>query len=73
MDQLTPSLLAHTFAGQLVPQDPTDEPASELSKRIRAKDGLNDIMGEVWNAQEKVNASDRVPNPVLQERQRRRR
>jgi len=44
-----------------------------LSKRIRAKDGLNDIMGEVWNAQEKVNASDRMPNPVLQERQRRRR
>lgn len=73
LEKLTPSLLARAFAGLLVPQDPTDEPASELLKRIRAKDGLNDIMGEVWNAQEKVKASDRVPNPVLQERQRRRR
>jgi antitoxin (DNA-binding transcriptional repressor) of toxin-antitoxin stability system len=32
-----------------------------------------DIMAEVWRAQKSVKASDRVPNPVLQERQRRRR
>ena len=30
VDQLTPSLLARAFAGQLVPRDPTDEPASKL-------------------------------------------
>ena len=33
--QLTPSLLARAFAGKLVPQDPTDEPASVLLERIR--------------------------------------
>ena len=35
--------------------------------------GWNDIMGEVWQAQKTVKTADRVPNPVLQERQRRRR
>ena len=35
VDQLTPSLLARAFAGQLVPQDPNDEPADELWKRIQ--------------------------------------
>jgi type I restriction enzyme S subunit len=37
VDQLTPSLLARAFAGQLVPQDPDDEPASALLARIRTK------------------------------------
>ncbi len=37
VDKLTPSLLARAFAGKLVPQDPTDEPAEKLSERIRAK------------------------------------
>jgi len=35
VDQLTPSLLARAFAGQLVPQDPADEPAEKLLERIR--------------------------------------
>lgn len=35
VDQLTPSLLARAFAGQLVPQDPTDEPAEKLLERLR--------------------------------------
>ena len=33
-DQLTPSLLARAFAGQLVPQNPADEPAEKLLERI---------------------------------------
>jgi len=33
----------------------------------------DDIMAEIWQAQKCVKSSDRVPNPVLQERQRRRR
>lgn len=37
VDQLTPALLAHAFAGQLVPQEPTDEPADKLLERIRKK------------------------------------
>jgi type I restriction enzyme S subunit len=35
VDALTPSLLARAFAGLLVPQDPTDEPAEGLLERIR--------------------------------------
>jgi antitoxin (DNA-binding transcriptional repressor) of toxin-antitoxin stability system len=35
--------------------------------------GWPDIMAEVWRAQRTVKSSDRVPNPVLQERQGRRR
>ena len=33
---ITPSLLARAFAGQLVPQDPTDQPAEMLLERIRS-------------------------------------
>ena len=36
VDRLTPALLAKAFRGELVPQDPSDEPASELLARIRA-------------------------------------
>jgi antitoxin (DNA-binding transcriptional repressor) of toxin-antitoxin stability system len=35
--------------------------------------GWADIMGEVWRAQKSVKGADRLPNPILQERQRRRR
>jgi type I restriction enzyme S subunit len=37
VNKLTPSLLARAFAGKLVPQDPSDEPASKLLERIKAK------------------------------------
>ncbi len=30
VDQLRPSLLDRAFAGKLVPQDPTDEPAADF-------------------------------------------
>jgi type I restriction enzyme S subunit len=33
-NRLTPALLAKAFRGELVPQDPNDEPASELLKRL---------------------------------------
>jgi type I restriction enzyme, S subunit len=33
-DRLTPALLAKAFRGELVPQDPKDEPAEELLKRL---------------------------------------
>jgi type I restriction enzyme S subunit len=35
--RLTPALLAKAFRGELVPQDPADEPASVLLERIRAQ------------------------------------
>ncbi|BFM15461.1 restriction endonuclease subunit S [Maricurvus nonylphenolicus] len=37
IDRLTQSILAKAFRGELVPQDPNDEPASELLKRIQAE------------------------------------
>jgi type I restriction enzyme S subunit len=41
-DQLDQSILAKAFRGELVPQDPTDEPAAVLLARIRAeRDKLN--------------------------------
>lgn len=35
-ERLTPALLAKAFRGELVPQDPNDEPAAELLRRLRA-------------------------------------
>jgi type I restriction enzyme S subunit len=37
LDQLDRSILAEAFRGELVPQDPTDEPAALLLERIRAE------------------------------------
>ncbi len=37
VDRLSPSTLAKAFRGELVPQDPNDEPASVLLERIRAE------------------------------------
>lgn len=37
VDQLTPSLLAKAFRGELVEQDPNDEPASVLLEKIKAE------------------------------------
>lgn len=34
-ERLTPALLAKAFRGELVPQDPSDEPAAELLRRLR--------------------------------------
>jgi type I restriction enzyme S subunit len=39
VDKLTQSILAKAFRGELVPQDPNDEPASELLTRINAQKG----------------------------------
>lgn len=33
-ERLTPALLAKAFRGELVPQDPNDEPAAELLRRL---------------------------------------
>jgi type I restriction enzyme S subunit len=38
-EKLTPSVLAKAFRGELVPQDPNDEPAGEMLERIRKASG----------------------------------
>lgn len=35
-ERITPALLAKAFRGELVPQDPNDEPATELLRRLQA-------------------------------------
>jgi len=47
VDRLTQSILAKAFRGELVPQDPGDEPASELLKRIRQEKASKDEKGGV--------------------------
>lgn len=37
VEKLTQSILAKAFRGELVPQDPSDPPASELLKQIKAE------------------------------------
>jgi len=37
IDHLDQAILARAFRGELVPQDPTEEPASTLLDRIRAR------------------------------------
>ena len=37
VDRLPQSILAKAFRGELVPQDPNDEPAEALLERIRTK------------------------------------
>ena len=39
VEKLIPATLAKAFRGELVPQDPSDEPASELLERIKAQHG----------------------------------
>ena len=36
LDAIDRAILARAFRGELVPQDPNDEPASEMLARIRA-------------------------------------
>jgi type I restriction enzyme S subunit len=43
-NRLTPALLAKAFRGELVPQDPNDEPASELLKRLAEQGSTSKTM-----------------------------
>jgi hypothetical protein len=50
VEKLTQSILGKAFRGELVPQDPNDEPASVLLERIKREkaartNGQSEIMG----------------------------
>ena len=52
------SILRHAFTGQLVSQDPNDEPASELLKRIAAeRKAHEELAREVKTARAKISAT----------------
>ncbi len=56
VDKLTPSLLAKAFRGELVPQDPNDEPGEVLLQRIREQE-----YAQNQNRQKTNSSRDRKP------------
>ena len=69
VDKLTQSILAKAFRGELVPQDPNDEPASDLLKRIRAererteKSKVQKTPKSYRKRKEAIQASDKIRKP----------
>jgi type I restriction enzyme S subunit len=55
IEQLKPALLAKAFRGELVPQDPKDEPASVLLERIRASRVTAEGAEEITRAKRRTN------------------
>jgi type I restriction enzyme S subunit len=45
VDRLTQSIFAKAFRGELVPQDPNDEPASVLLEKIKAEKAKHETKG----------------------------
>jgi type I restriction enzyme S subunit len=55
VEQLTPALLSKAFRGELVPQDPKDEPASVLLERIYASRATVEGAEEIMRAKHRTN------------------
>jgi len=62
VDRLTPALLAKAFRGELVPQDPNDEPARVLLERIRAARQAEAAAGQPSRRGRKKAATTPDPN-----------
>jgi type I restriction enzyme S subunit len=63
LDKLNQSILAKAFRGELVPQDPNDEPASVLLERIRAEREKLDTRKKAKGKTEKKSRKAK-PEPV---------
>jgi len=63
VDRLTPALLAKAFRGELVPQDPNDEPASVLLERIRAYRQVDTASGKPTRPRRR-NAQTSITKPT---------
>ena len=61
--QITPSILAKAFRGELVAQDPNDEPASVLLERLRAARGSADTAPRGGGRRPSA-ASTPAPTPI---------
>ncbi len=60
VDRLTPALLAKAFRGELVPQDPNDEPASVLLERIRAARQADNARGKTIRSRRTITNRSRT-------------
>jgi type I restriction enzyme, S subunit len=68
VDRLTPALLAKAFRGELVPQDPADEPAVELLARIlRDKGESISAAGKRGRAPKRKAQAPVAPSPLAGE------
>jgi len=65
VERLTPALLAKAFRGEVVPQDPGDEPASELLARIRAARQAESAASGPSRRGRRQAAANPAPSPVV--------
>jgi len=70
----TKAILDQVEAGETIVVTRNGRPVGQL-KPVKARQQLRwaEVMAEVWAAQEQIKDEERVPNPVLVERARRRR
>lgn len=61
VDRLTPALLAKAFRGELVPQDPNDEPADALLARLRGDATKHEGVGPAASKRGRAAQSRRSP------------
>jgi len=54
VEKLTPSVLAKAFRGELVPQDPRDEPAEKLLERVKRAREVTSALPEAGSRKSKA-------------------
>jgi type I restriction enzyme S subunit len=62
-EKITPSVLSKAFRGELVPQNPDDEPAEEMLERIRAGKSAGSGGPAAPNGENRRRRATRLPKP----------